>query len=338
MNASDKPTCPVCGGESTAPIATHTAPEAVRHFEVGYGFADSHGRLLAYLERLWAPAGSVEVRRCGTCEFGFAWPHRAGDADFYNLVTGGTPEYPQERWEFGRTADAIGSGPARGSLRVLEAGAGDGAFLGVLRDRLGEGLEATALEYDHGALDQLRARGFDARQGSLEDLAADPAQHGAYDVVCMFQALEHMDRPLEVRAAIVSLLGDGGQLFVSVPNGAAIDEQERLTGFWDMPPNHVGRWVRTAMEAWTGGSDLQIVETDLEDAAGDGLAAAYAGQRLMAERYAKRSLPSLAQLSRHPIAIDVLTKRRRRRYENEGRLIEGKLLPPTLWVHAVKRS
>jgi SAM-dependent methyltransferase len=338
VGASEQPACPVCASRATSSIAAHSAREAVRHFEVGYGFADRHGKLRAYLEQLWAPGGSVEVRRCEECGFGFAWPHRAGDADFYNLVTGGTPEYPQARWEFGRTADAIEAETRDRRLRVLEAGAGDGAFLNLLRERLAGDLDATALEYDRGALEGLRTRGFDSREGSLEDLAADPAEHGGYDAVCLFQALEHMDRPLDVRAAIVSLARDGGHVFISVPNGAAIDAQERLTGFRDMPPNHVGRWTHRAMAAWASGGGLEVVESDLEQAPGAALVAAYAGQRLMADRYPKASLPSLAQRTRHPIAIDVLTKRRRRRYESEGREMEGELLPPTYWAHLVKQS
>jgi SAM-dependent methyltransferase len=310
----------------------------VRHFEVGYGFADTGGRLRRYLEELWSPDGTVEVRRCEACGFGFAWPHRAGDAGFYNLVTGADPEYPQDRWEFRRTATALAAGSHGEPLRLLEAGAGDGAFLELLRGSLPGTLDATALEYDHGALERLRARGFEAVEGSLEQLADDPAQRGRYGVICMFQALEHMDQPLRVREAIDTLLAERGQVFVSVPNGAAIDFQERLTGFQDMPPNHVGRWSRGAFEAWLAGSRLRIRGDDLEPADTEAFSAQYAGQRLMAERYSRWSWPSLARLARHPIAVDVLTKRRRARYEQEGQRLEDELLPPTYWVHLAAES
>lgn len=305
----------------------------MRHFEVGYGFDDRGDRLRSYLETLW-DGDTVEVRRCEACGFGFAWPHRAGDAAFYNLVTGADPEYPQDRWEFGRTAEALATDR---SLTLLEAGAGDGAFLALLRDRL-PGLDALALEYDDGALAALRERGFEASGKSLEELAADPAHHARYDVICAFQALEHMDRPHDVLAAIDSLLAERGHVFLSVPNGAAIDAQERLTGFQDMPPNHVGRWSRSAFEAWIAGSRFQIAEDDLEPPDSGAFAGAYAGQRLMADRYSRRSLPSLAEHARHPIAVDVLTKRRRRRYEEEGRRLGSELLPPTYWIHLEARS
>jgi SAM-dependent methyltransferase len=311
--------------------------DAVRHFEVGYGFTDTGGRLRRYLEDLWAPAGRVEIRRCERCAFGFAWPHRAGDAEFYNLVTDGSPEYPQERWEFERATVAL-RGAADGGLRVVEAGAGDGAFLALLRDRLGGALEATALEYDDGALAALRRRGFEARRGSLQDLAEDPEQQGRFDAVCMFQTLEHMDDERAVREALVALVRVGGHVFASVPNGVAIDAQERLTGFWDMPPNHVGRWSRAAVEAWVAPTPLTLAEDDLEPAGAEQRVAAYAGQRLMADRYRRRSLPALAERARHPIAIDVLTRRRRRRYEQAARDLAPELPPPTYWFHLVRES
>jgi SAM-dependent methyltransferase len=332
------PACPACGSTESEEIASHDVRTAVRHFEVGYGFEDRGGKLRAYLEKLW-DGDSVEVRRCESCGFGYAWPHRAGDGDFYNLVTGEEPEYPQERWEFGRTADALAARALDRPLRVLEAGAGDGAFLTLLSfRRSGEhALEATALEYDRGALSALRKRGFEAHEESIEEHAADPANHGRYDAVCMFQTLEHMDRPLAARDAIVQLVAEGGRVFVSVPNAAAIEAQERLTGFWDMPPNHVGRWCRTAVDAWVSGTPLEVVEDGLEPASEDERVAAYANSKLMAARYSPVALPSLAHRLRHPIAIDVLTRRRRSRYEEEGRELAAELPPPTYWVHLVRR-
>jgi SAM-dependent methyltransferase len=333
----DLPQCPVCSSAESEPIATHSVRDAVRHFEVGYGFTDRGGRLLAYLEKLW-DGDSAEVRRCANCGFGFAWPHHAGDGEFYNLVTGEHPEYPQERWEFGRTADALDREAPDRPLRLLEAGAGDGAFLALLRERRGgAGLEATALEYDRGALAALGERGFEARQGSIEEHAADAANHGRYGAVCMFQTLEHMDRPLAARDAIAQLVRPGGHVFISVPNGAAIDAQERLTGFWDMPPNHVGRWSRSAFDAWVAGSRLEVVEDDAEPASADELVAVYANSKLMASGYSPVALPSMARRLRHPIAIDVLTRRRRLRYEQAGRELTAELPSPTYWIHLTSR-
>jgi SAM-dependent methyltransferase len=318
-------------------LSAHDAQSATRHFEVGYGFADRNGQVRRHLETLWEPAGAVDVRRCEGCGFGFAWPHVAGGAEFYNLVTGGTPEYPQDRWEFARTIEALASPRRDRPIRLVEAGAGDGAFLRRLREQVGD-IDALALEYDRGAAEELRRHGFEAVEASLVDLAADEQHRGAYDVVCLFQTLEHMDAPRKVALALSALLSEGGSAFVSVPNGDAIDAQETLTGFWDMPPNHVGRWTRRSFQEWVNHTSLTIADDDLEPGSDAARAAAYASARLMADRYARWSWVSLAHRVRHPIAIDVLTRRRRQRYERVGLGLGDQLPPATYWIHIVKAS
>jgi hypothetical protein len=123
-----------------------------------------------------------------------------------------------------------------------------------------------------------------------------------------------------------------------VPNGDAIDAQEKLTGFWDMPPNHVGRWTRPSFEEWVNDAALTIVDDDLEPSSDAARAAAYASARMMADRYARWSWFSLAHRFRHPIAIDVLTRRRRQRYQRVGLGLADHLPAATYWIHIVKAS
>jgi SAM-dependent methyltransferase len=228
--------------------------------------------------------------------------------------------------------------PFTAPLRLLEAGAGDGAFLRLLRTEVGSALQATALEYDRGALAKLKASGFTARKGSVVDFASDGRVAGAFDVVCMFQTLEHMEAPAAVLAAVDRLLSARGSLFVSVPNGDAVVVQERLTGFYDMPPNHIGRWVHSSFEAWVCGSAFAVQASEAEPADRDALIDGYVAQRLMADRYRRNAWPSLVDRLRHPIAIDLLTARRRRRYRAMGERLATTLPSPTYWVHLVKAA
>lgn len=329
------PACPLCAAEDVVPLARHSVALAVRHFEIGYGFRDRGGRLRETLERLWAPDGEVTVQRCERCGFGFAWPHVAGDADFYNLVTGGASDYPQNRWEFGRTVSGLTRlRNGRGKVRVLESGAGDGAFLAQARRALGDRLEAVGIEVDRGSVARIRERGFEAVEGTMSDVAADARQRGSFDAICLFQTLEHLDRPYDVREAILRLLAPAGHVFLSVPNPDAIAEQERHTGFFDMPPNHVGRWGRGAFEAWTAGAALSVVEDDLEPADPADRAAARAREHVMADRYRRASWTSLVHRLPSPVAVDLLTRRRRGRLERAA-LRDGAVGPATYWVHLV---
>ena len=163
-------------------------------------------------------------------------------------------------------------------------GAGKGAFL----EHLGPGYDITAADFDAGAVAQLAAGGFDAVRGSLTDLVdrGDPPS----DVVCMFQTLEHMADLDGVFALLRRLLKPGGSVFLSVPNADGTDVQERMTGLWDMPPNHVGRWTPAAMERLAARQGFTVAEIALEPVRALTVAQLYAVYIVNARSYDRSSL------------------------------------------------
>jgi SAM-dependent methyltransferase len=190
-------------------------------------------------------------------------PWVGGDAEFYTLVYQGHPHYPADRWEFKRTLAVLGSAAFSHRLRIAEVGAGHGAFLSQVRT-LPNGAEhdIVAADFDRGAVRRLTERGFRSVLGSLEDVR-EACPELPFDVLCLFQTLEHMADLDRVFGQISDLLVPGGSVFLSVPNGPAITLQEDLTGYWDMPPNHVGRWTPTAIcsVAHRCGFDVASIET-----------------------------------------------------------------------------
>jgi 2-polyprenyl-3-methyl-5-hydroxy-6-metoxy-1,4-benzoquinol methylase len=69
--------------------------------------------------------------------------------------------------------------------------------------------------------------------------AADPATKGAYDLVCMFEALHDTPRPAEVLAALRNMLRDGGSALVADERVADSftapgDELERMMYGWSV--------------------------------------------------------------------------------------------------------
>jgi 2-polyprenyl-3-methyl-5-hydroxy-6-metoxy-1,4-benzoquinol methylase len=231
--------CPACGHLNGCSLHRHTAAAAAQHFVPRQRDSRRHADLVAHLRELWG-RDFVEVHVCPSCTFGYAVPWVGGDARFYELAHAGDPHYPADRWEFGRTIRVLERPAFKRRLRVLEVGAGDGAFLDDLR-RLGPH-EMLAADYDAGAVRGLREKGYEAIVGSLADIST-----GSFDVVCLFQTLEHMADLDAVFENLHRLLAPDGSVFLSVPNGEATDFQEHVTGYWDMPPNHVGRWNPTAL-------------------------------------------------------------------------------------------
>jgi SAM-dependent methyltransferase len=109
----------------------------------------------------------------------------------------------------------FGPGPLPGALlegRALDVGCGNGVWLLKLQS-LGwsvEGVEFSAL-----ACQQARAAGLVVHEGSLAD-AGLPSE--AFDVVRIWQTLEHVPDPAEVLREIARVLKPGGQLLIGVPN------------------------------------------------------------------------------------------------------------------------
>jgi hypothetical protein len=84
------------------------------------------------------------------------------------------------------------------------------------------------------------------------------------DAPASFQSIEHMANVAAVFSAIRELLRPGGAMIVSVPSGSHIDFNERRLNYFDMPPNHVGRWYRESFAAIAARAELTLVGHELE--------------------------------------------------------------------------
>jgi SAM-dependent methyltransferase len=98
-----------------------------------------------------------------------------------------------------------------GRRRLAELGCGSGGMLEAL-DRFGT---AVGVETDPALLARARERGLDVRPGALPDHI--PLEPEAWDAVCLFDVLEHVDDEAGALAACRRLLAPGGRLFVTVP-------------------------------------------------------------------------------------------------------------------------
>jgi SAM-dependent methyltransferase len=111
--------------------------------------------------------------------------------------------------------------------RLLDVGCGDGGFLREMGRRPGwdvQGVEVNA-EVARLAREQL---GVDVVAGRLEDARFED---GCFDVVTMWDVLEHVHDPLATLDEVHRVLAPGGCFICSTPNADSIDA--RLFGrFW----------------------------------------------------------------------------------------------------------
>jgi SAM-dependent methyltransferase len=102
--------------------------------------------------------------------------------------------------------------------KLLDYGCGDGTFLALARDRLGEGWGADVAAGQIAEC-QRRLAGFtNLRFCEVRDLA-DASHDGAYPVVTCMETLEHCPAPIAevVLGDLARLVAPGGRVIISVP-------------------------------------------------------------------------------------------------------------------------
>ena len=219
------------------------------------------------LDRLHRTRGQFEVRRCPACGAGVTLP-LANAADLasyypeaygpYDDVLGPVARRISRaiRWHQGRHAlkgaplSALRGAPAG---RAVDVGCGRGDLAALFVER---GWKVTGIEPSAGACRAARARGVDAREGTLADVELES---GAYDAAIFQHSLEHTPDPASDLEKVRVALRPGGLVLISVPNFASW-QRLRFGDRWyhlDLP-RHRTHFTPQALEAALGRAGLQV--------------------------------------------------------------------------------
>ncbi len=241
LDAASSAACPACGAAGGRVLHEVSSAEAAQHFVLAEADAPRHRALEAHIRTLWG-GPRCRVLACPGCGLCRADPLVAGDEPFYTLAYRRTG-YPQDKWEYRETRRALAALPAASTL--LEIGAGDGAFLrSVVPSRFRPG-DVLATDYSDYGRRAITALGVRCEPLDLRALPA--AEDGRFDVLCLFQVLEHLDRLDEAMARLGRLARGRAALFVAVPNDHQVAFNEAHGALLDMPPNHLTRWTEAAL-------------------------------------------------------------------------------------------
>lgn len=115
-------------------------------------------------------------------------------------------------------------------LKVLDVGCGPGWFSDVCKGHY------KGIDLNPDAVTIARSKGRNVVLEKLEDQAA-----GGFDVVTMFQVLEHVDQPESFVAAAARCVADGGKLIIATPDmeGYIGSSVNHLLNY---PPHHMSWW------------------------------------------------------------------------------------------------
>ncbi len=240
--------CPVCFSEKSEILYWVDSEEAARHFVLREADENRFLKLQSHIETLWNKP-FCDIVRCGHCGFVFANPYVSGDERFYTLAYDRSG-YPPWKWEYQQTLLALQEMAMQGKLnhfKLLEIGAGDGAFVRRIAPRLTPKENVLCTEYSAYGQNAIRQYGVRCVPADARELSV--AEFGThFDVICMFQVLEHLADIDDFFQHLTAISSDNASLFIAVPNPARIAFNEKNGALPDMPPNHVGRWNKLSFE------------------------------------------------------------------------------------------
>jgi SAM-dependent methyltransferase len=224
-------TCPVCG-----------SPPADRCF-------------VRSPDRSGTVRGTFSVAVCSSCGGGWTLP-AASAADLASFYPDTYQAYVLQRGLLGAVqrlgqrllfARSLSTAPLRELTRmpvgsVLDVGCGRGDLGEALVRR---GWRVAGVDPSPSACAAAKARGVDARVGTLESVHFEP---GSFDAVVMTHALEHVLDPRADLRRIRGLLRTGGVVVISVPNFGSW-QRARFDGTW-FPlelPRHRTHFTRASL-------------------------------------------------------------------------------------------
>jgi len=149
------------------------------------------------------------------------------DADYYSTESakGGYANYILDaginRLTFEERLRAIEARLGRKG-RLLDVGCALGDFVEVARE---SGWDAEGVEISAFAAAEARAKGLRVYTGILEDLGLPS---GSYDVITLYDVIEHLTDPIATLREVLRLLAPGGVLHMVTPNVGGT--QARLLG------------------------------------------------------------------------------------------------------------
>jgi 2-polyprenyl-3-methyl-5-hydroxy-6-metoxy-1,4-benzoquinol methylase len=198
------------------------------------------------------PETVVEQFRCKGCGFLFFDPALAGNETFYQQLEG--PGYfSPHRDEFERT---LTFARTRGLRRVLDVGCGSGIFLDMARER---GLLTFGVELNSKAAQQARKKGHTIFSHLLSDLNIEQTG-GAFDLITLFQVLEHVPDPVKTLTEAATLLRPGGFTSVAVPSATGLANLAPMDpSMW--PPHHMSIWRVQDFHTLAQRLNLRLVES-----------------------------------------------------------------------------
>lgn len=179
----------------------------------------------------WSEGDVIKQLRCMQCALVFHTPEIFGDDAFYAQLSVHDWYYEKDKWEFDIALDLVNE---QRPMSLLEVGCGSGEFL----QKVQYGVEVTmGIDINPHALQRARNKGLNVYDQPINSITQK------FDMIVLFEVLEHLQYPGEMLTEIVDRLNPGGILVIAVPNPGGYLKNQGVV-LLDLPPHHSTKWSR----------------------------------------------------------------------------------------------
>lgn len=250
--------CPACHAGRLSPGPKVAVDELAAVWAREWPMTRPTGAQIADMIERDVGTNAVGFLRCGECGLESADPMKSWTSAHYPSQSHGLG-FDHER--------ALAHLATFERSTVLEIGCGCGEFL-VAAARLGH--YGLGIDFSQESVSKARAAGVDARVADLSKLANLSGRPESFDVVSLFQVIEHLEDPDELFVQVRGLCRPGSRLYVGCPSPRRftryVRHRQRVgeSEFWDYPPQHLLRWTPESLTAFLGRHHWKVDAVELE--------------------------------------------------------------------------
>ena len=257
------PTSPVTGSVNTQLTDTFRSSDIISLYKEQFGID---------VKRFFK-SDHFSMYRCDNTGYRFYHPKGLdGDGEFYATLQLKFGEGYYHEWKF---ENQLAYDHIKPTDKVLDIGCGVGNFLMKAKEKAAE---VCGLELNEKAVDVCRQKGLSV----YNELIAEHAEKktGYYDMVCMFQVLEHIYDIKSFLDDSLKVLKKGGKLIIGVPNSEPYFNSYDKYSTLNLPPHHMGLWNKEVFKKIAPLFNVEMQEIEY-DTKGKPLVTAYLRAKYM---------------------------------------------------------